>query len=84
MIYIEMLTNNNEKYYVEGESQASVSILFSALVDELNTKKFLSVSLKGSDSLLAIRTNDIKQVLVIGQEELPLTQQPNFVTLITR
>ncbi|WP_314065226.1 hypothetical protein [uncultured Vagococcus sp.] len=84
MIYIEMLTNDNEKYYVEGESQESVSVLFSALVDELNTKKFLSVSLKGSNSLFAIRTNDIKQALVIGQEELPLTQQPNFVTLITR
>lgn len=84
MHYIELSTDDNEKYYVEGNSREEIRSLFWQLVDELNAKQFLTVELKASESLFAIRTKDVKQSLVIGEDELPLTRNPNFISLLSR
>ncbi|MBP1043852.1 hypothetical protein I6N95_22745 [Vagococcus sp. BWB3-3] len=84
MHYIEISTNDNEKYYVEGHSQEEIRKLFWRLIDEVNDKKLLAVESRASGSLFAIRTKDIKQTLVIGEDDLPLARKPNFILLVNK
>lgn len=84
MFYIEISTIDSDKYHVEGQTQEEIQTLFWQLMDEINRQAFLAMEMKVSDSLFAIRVKDIKQLLVIGEDDLPLSQKPNFVRLLIR
>lgn len=83
MNYIEILTIESEKFYIECESLAEAKQQFWQLLNEQNKKKFIVFEQTATSNLFSIKVADIKSSTMINQDELPLTRKPKYVSLLS-
>ncbi|MGO2099574.1 hypothetical protein [Vagococcus salmoninarum] len=81
MSYIEIVTIDQDKYYIQAESLVAGELEFWNVVHEINENKIIVFRSLASGSLFSMPTSRIIFKQIITADELPLTRKPHFVKL---